>query len=85
MNDAPSNITAESEQKKRDNFVRLAEKRTINAIKYIRRIGKLGNNAHYEYDDKDVKKIVRALRKEVDALRDRLSDTNGGNSVEFKL
>ena len=85
MNDSLESTISDSGKDKREKFVRLAEKRTINAIKYIRRIGKLGNKAHYDYSDKDVKKIAGALRREVETLRNTLSDTNGGSSVEFKL
>jgi ribosomal protein L7/L12 len=70
---------------KREKFVELAERRTGNAIKAIRVLSKLGNKAAYEYDDADVKKIVNALSREVDALRSRLSATGGKNNVEFKL
>jgi ribosomal protein L7/L12 len=70
---------------KRQKFVELAEKRTINAIKAIRVIGKLGNKNAYQFDDNDVKEIVRALNKELDALRARMSTTGGKESVEFKL
>ena len=42
---------------RREKFVKIAEKRTANAIKAIRIIGKLGNPSAYEYDENDVKKI----------------------------
>lgn len=70
---------------KREKFVELAENRTINAIKAIRVIGKLGNKNAYQFDDSDVQKIVRALNKEVDALKARMSSTGGKESVDFKL
>jgi ribosomal protein L7/L12 len=70
---------------KREKFVELAENRTINAIKAIRVIGKLGNKNAYQFDENDVQKIVRALTKEVDALKARMSTTGGKESVEFKL
>jgi hypothetical protein len=70
---------------KRDKFVQLAESRTVNAIRAIRVIGKLGNKSHYDYDDADVKKIVAALSKEVDALKARMTETTGRVAVEFKL
>ena len=58
---------------KREKFVELAENRTRNAIRAIRVIGKLGNKHAYEYDDSDVSKIVRALSKEIDALKARMT------------
>jgi ribosomal protein L7/L12 len=70
---------------KRDKFVRLAQSRTVNAIKAIRVIGKLGNKSHYEYDEKDVKKIATALTKEIEALKARMSDQGGKVEVEFSL
>jgi len=70
---------------KREKFVELAENRTRNAIRAIRVIAKLGNKNAYEYDDTDVQKIVRALSKEVEALRARMSRTGGKDTVEFEL
>jgi hypothetical protein len=70
---------------KREKFVKLAERRTVNAIKAIRVVGKLANKSAYEYDDNDVKKITTALTKEIEALRARMSSTGTKESVEFKL
>jgi len=70
---------------KREKFVKLAEGRTRNAMKAIRVIGKLGNKNAYQFDDTDVQKIVRALSKEVDALKARMSSTTGKDSVDFQL
>lgn len=70
---------------KREKFVELAENRTVNAIKAIRVIGKLGNKNAYQFDESDVQKIVKALTREVDALKARMSTTGGKESVDFKL
>ncbi len=70
---------------KREKFVNLAENRTRNAIKAIRVIGKLGNKNAYQFDDSDVQKIARALAKEIDALKTRMSSNSGKESVDFKL
>jgi hypothetical protein len=70
---------------KRQKFVELAESRTINAIKAIRIIGKLGNKNAYQFDDSDVQKIARALNKEVDAMKARMTSTGGKETVDFKL
>jgi hypothetical protein len=74
-----------SKASKREKFVELAENRTINAIKAIRVIGKLGNKNAYQFDENDVQKIVKALTKEVDALKARMSTSGGKESVDFKL
>ncbi|WP_407167924.1 hypothetical protein [Bradyrhizobium sp. ORS 111] len=70
---------------KRQKFIELAESRTVNAIKAIRIIGKLGNKNAYQFDDSDVQKIVRALNKEVEALKARMSSTGAKESIDFKL
>ena len=77
--------SSSAKSEKREKFVKLAQNRTINAIKAIRVIGKLGNKNAYQFDDSDVQKIVRALSKEVDALKARMSSTGGKELVDFSL
>ncbi len=74
-----------SKAEKREKFVNLAENRTRNAMKAIRVIGKLGNKNAYQFDESDVQKIVRALTKEIEALKARMSSNSGKESVDFKL
>lgn len=85
MLEKTSDKTGQFQAEKRDKFVKLAENRTRNAIKAIRVIGKLGNKNAYQFDDADVQKIARALTKEVDALKARMSSNSGKESVDFKL
>jgi len=80
-----ANNGSKNGQNKRAKFVELAESRTVNAIRAIRVIGKLGNKSAYEYDDADVKKIIGALTKEVDALRARMSAKSGKGEIDFSL
>ena len=74
-----------SRSSKREKFVSLAEGRTVNAIKAIRVIGKLGNKSAYEYTEADVNKIAKALTKEIEALRARMMSTGTKETVEFSL
>ena len=89
MNDVsqPDGVSdiAPPKRDKRQKFVELGEKRTKNAIKAIRVIGNLGNRAHYEFDENDVRKIVSALSKEVDALKQKLSHTTHDDKIGFRL
>jgi ribosomal protein L7/L12 len=77
--------TTKSPTAKREKFVELAQKRTVNAIKAIRVIGKLGNKSAYEFTEVDVKKIVGALSREIEALKARMTSTGGKETVDFKL
>lgn len=70
---------------KREKFVQLAQKRTVNAIRAIRIIGKLGNRAHYDYDERDVKKIVSTLNKEIEALKMKMISSDAQDMIDFKL
>jgi hypothetical protein len=76
---------AQATSERREKFVQLAESRTVNAIRAIRVIGKLGNKSHYQYDESDVKKIVTALTKEIEALKARMTEQGSRVAVEFKL
>lgn len=71
--------------KRRAKFVKLAESRTVNAIKAIRIIGKLGNPNAYEYCEDDVKKIAKALTDEIEAMKTRMRSTKRSEVVDFKL
>jgi hypothetical protein len=81
----PDENMEKTQKNKRQKFVDLAESRTQNAIRAIRTIGKLGNKNAYEFDDSDVQKIAKALLKEVDALKSRMSATGTKEAVDFKL
>lgn len=70
---------------RRSKFVELAGRRTVNAIKAIRVIGKLGNKSAYDYTEADVKKIASALSKEIEALKARMLSTGSRETIEFDL
>ena len=74
-----------SDTDKRAKFVELAEGRTRNAIKAIRVIAKLGNKNAYEFTEADVNKIAKALTREIEAMKARMSSTTGKESVDFAL
>ncbi|MEW6729443.1 MAG: hypothetical protein AB1332_08890 [Pseudomonadota bacterium] len=69
----------------RQKFVELAEKRVSRAIKDIRLIGNLSNRSNYSYTQEDVRKIVKALKDEVDALKARFEATGSDSKPVFKL
>jgi hypothetical protein len=85
MLDKSTTMAASNKSEKREKFVKLAENRTRNAIKAIRVIGKLGNKNAYQFDDSDVQKIVRALNKEIDSLKARMTQASGKETVDFEL
>jgi len=70
---------------KREKFVELAQNRTRNAIKAIRVIAKLGNKNAYEFTEADVNKIAKALIREIETMKARMSSPGGKESVDFTL
>lgn len=69
----------------REKFVKLAEGRTRTALDAIRKIGNLSNKRAYDFEDQDVKKIIRALREATNDLERKFSSTTGGDTESFKL
>ncbi len=51
--------------KKRNNFKRISEKRLEDIVEKFRLIGNLSNTSNYEYTSMDVEKIFNTLRKEM--------------------
>lgn len=70
---------------KREKFRELAENRTNRAIEAILRIGNLSNRQIYEWDDAEVKKVLRALREAVNSVEGRFEAPKGKSSGGFKL
>jgi predicted nucleotidyltransferase len=70
---------------KRSKFVQLANQRVTKAIDQIRLIGNLSNRSAYEFDEEDIKKIVKALQKAVDSTKARFSETGASGEHTFSL
>ena len=70
---------------KREKFVELAQNRTKNAIRAIRVIAKLGNKNAYDFTESDVNKIAKALTREIEMMKTRMSSNGGKESVDFTL
>jgi hypothetical protein len=70
---------------KRMKFVKLAEGRMQAALSDIRKIGNLANKRSYEYDENDVKKILRALKEAMAELERKFDPSRGPTDKTFKL
>jgi hypothetical protein len=70
---------------KREKFRGLAESRTNRAIAAILRIGNLSNRQIYQWEDSEVKKVIRALRDAVTSVESRFESPKGKVSGGFKL
>lgn len=74
-----------ADSEKRKKFVRLAEGRTQGALSAIRKIGNLSNRRSYEFDDGDVRKIMKALKEAVGEVERKFDPASGPGQKTFKL
>lgn len=70
---------------KHKNFRRLAEGRTNKALDSVRTIGNLSNRNLYEWDEGEVRKIIKALKEAVADVEARFASPRGKSSAQFKL
>jgi hypothetical protein len=70
---------------KRMKFVKLAEGRTQVALSAIRKLGNLANRRSYEFEDSDVRKIVKALKEAISETERKFDPDSGPGQKSFKL
>lgn len=70
---------------KHQRFRELAEARTNKAIEAIFRIGNLSNRQIYEFEEAEVRKIIRALKDAIAAVEGRFNSPRSKGGGGFKL
>jgi hypothetical protein len=70
---------------KHDKFRQLAESRTNKAIEAISRIGNLSNRSLYEWEETEVRKVIKALRDCVSDVEQRFATPKSRAGGSFKL
>lgn len=70
---------------KREKFREIAEARTNRAIEAIAKLGNLSNKQLYEWDEAEIKKIVKALRDSVAEVEQRFSSPKTKRGGGFTL
>ncbi len=68
----------DTQESRREKFVRIVVARTNKAAEMIRLIGNCANTSSYDYSEEDVKKIFTYLEKELKSARAKFS----GNEAE---
>ena len=74
-----------SKESRRDKFVRIAEARTNKIINMIQLLGNCSNLSQYEYTQKDVDKIFKAIQIELDDSKKRFSRQDSQKGTKFTL
>ena len=70
---------------KHKKFRELAEARTNRALDSIRKIGNLSNRQLYDWDEGEVRKIIKALKDAVADVEARFASPKGKASAQFKF
>ncbi len=73
------------QSEKRTKFREIAESRTNKALDAISRIGNLSNRSLYEWEDAELKKVLKALRDAVSEVEARFASPKGKVGSKFKL
>jgi hypothetical protein len=66
-------------------FRELGEARTNRALDDIRRIGNLSNTQLYEWEEGEVRKIIKTLKDAIAEIESRFSSPKGKTGAKFKL
>jgi hypothetical protein len=69
-------------ESKRQAFERLATKRTNGVLERLRILGHCANPQLYEYSEEDVKKIFRAIERELKIVKTKFQNST---KSEFRL
>ncbi len=56
-----------------------------NALHDVRLVGNLSNRAAYEYSEKDVQKMIKALEDGLSGFKKRFRDPASSGRIEFKI
>ena len=78
-----SMMKEDSERRKK--FVKLAEGRVQAALNAIRKIGNLSNRRSYQFEEADVKKIMKALKDAIAETERKFDPSGGPTQTTFKL
>lgn len=74
-----------SSETKREKFVRIAEARTNKIINMIQLLGNCSNQSQYDYTQKDVDKIFKAIQAELDEANRRYNKHDSQKGSKFTL
>jgi hypothetical protein len=83
--DATVEKTQKSGSTKREKFLYLAEKRMDRALEAIGRLSNLSNRQIYEFQETEVKKMIKALRDAVTEVESRFASPRRKSEAKFKF
>ncbi|WP_271079168.1 hypothetical protein [Aurantiacibacter sp. MUD61] len=70
---------------KHEKFLELAEGRTNKALLAIGRIGNLSNRSLYEWEEAELRKMIKALKDAISEVENRFASPKGKANAKFKF
>lgn len=70
---------------KKDNFKRIAEKRTNKIIESISKLQNLTNTSFYEYTDEQIELIFKVIQEELDKQKEYFNNDKKKSRKKFEL
>ena len=70
---------------KHSKFRELAQSRTNRALESIGRIGNLSNKHLYEWEEAEIRKIIKALRAAISDIEVRFTSPKGKSDAKFRF
>ena len=74
-----------STKSKHDRFQELAESRTNKALLALARVANLANEARYEWDEREVQMMNKALKDAVAEIEKRFAAPKGKSGASFRF
>ncbi|EIJ37073.1 hypothetical protein JoomaDRAFT_0006 [Galbibacter orientalis DSM 19592] len=75
----------DNSEKKEDRFKRVASRRVENILKGIRSLSKCSNINNYEYNEEDLNKMVKAIKKELKTMEIQYKKNLKNNTESFNF
>ena len=72
-------------ESRRDRFVRVAERRVNIVLDALDRLSKCSNKSNYEYNEKDIRIIFKAVEGKTREIKSSFSGTNSKDKKGFRL
>lgn len=79
------NISKRTKESKEAAFIKLAEKRTNNALRSLDLIANLSNKYYYNYSEEQIGKIFSALKDRLSEAEEAFMKASSNTKEDFKL
>lgn len=73
------------DERKKENFKRIAENRTNKIVDMISKLHNLTNSSFYQYDDEQIEKMFNAIQNELDNQKKEFNSSKNKGKRKIEL